>query len=623
MLLSEDAVRDGYVSVDGQNFIKGAKQLLGLDIPEEGVTKGTGQITTFRQLGFNCLNDNHKPDGWYLPVDLHKVALVLETKNSEADLTDKRWEGELLTNIEVLLTKYTKVIGVLYNGNDIRVFKNNKEIAEGVAPTLQSTSYYIRLFDIQKLPKQKIYNTTSRINNSLHYKFGIQDLQERMVFTACALVAQRFYPKNGLQNLKGMGYSTFQNWIYNTLAKVIENDKAQNLKLDVLLEEYSSIRMSITNDQIAIDSFIDDVCEIAQLVNSDNWNGEDVMAIFFNEFNRYRAKADAGQILTPDHITSFMYRLLDVNMNDRVLDATCGSGAFLVKSMCNMIKEAGGVASDKAKKIKSEQLFGIEMYRKMFALACANMMIHKDGKTNIAQMDARTEEAKNWISSKGITKVLMNPPYERKHQCMKIVENVLDAVPKGTKCAFIMPDKKLEKDYKDKKYGNKLLKKHRVTTIIKLPEDLFFRVGITTSIYIFEAGIPQNNRNIIGYYIEKDGLETVKNKGRQDIKNQWGEIEDYWIGAIQDGNDYKYNTKQVINPSEHLSYQMPSKRFALFQEDFIESVMNYILFKNEVDSKLFEDTLLSSTLYSSDIEMKNNNTVHITLKLSGGKPNED
>lgn len=83
-------------------------------------------------------------------------------------------------------------------------------------------------------------------------------------------------------------------------------------------------------------------------------------------------------MFTPDHIASFMYRLIDVNMNDRVLDATCGSGTFLVKSMCNMIREAGGSNTSKAKQIKSEQLFGIEMYRKVYALACANMMICLD-----------------------------------------------------------------------------------------------------------------------------------------------------------------------------------------------------------------------------------------------------
>ncbi len=48
-----------------------------------------------------------------------------------------------------------------------------------------------------------------------------------------------------------------------------------------------------------------------ELVNSDYWYDENVMAIFFNEFNRYRGKADAGQVFTPDPVTSFMYRLID------------------------------------------------------------------------------------------------------------------------------------------------------------------------------------------------------------------------------------------------------------------------------------------------------------------------
>lgn len=45
-----------------------------------------------------------------------------------------------------------------------------------------------------------------------------------------------------------------------------------------------------------------------------------------------------------------MYRILEVNKDDRVLDACCGSGGFLVKAMANMIQEAGGLQTDKAKK---------------------------------------------------------------------------------------------------------------------------------------------------------------------------------------------------------------------------------------------------------------------------------
>lgn len=457
---------------------------------------------------------------------------------------------------------------------------------------------------------------TQRINNSLHFKFGMTDLQDRMIFTACALVAQRYNPKNGLQRLKDMDYSTFHNWIYSAIAKAIESDKRQNDKLNILLEEYSAVRMSITEDQDAINDFIDNVCEISDLINSQQWNGEDVMSIFFNEFNRYRGKADAGQVFTPDHITSFMYRLIDVHMNDKVLDATCGSGAFLVKSMANMIREAGGPMTEKAKEIKSKQLFGIEMYRKIYALACANFLIHKDGKTNLLHGDAKSSEAAEWIKEKGITKVLMNPPYERKNKCADIVLNVLNSVPVGTECAFIMPDKKMEKETKLKN----ALKKHTLKMIVKLPENLFFGIGVTTSIFVFEAGKPQNGRNIIGYYIEDDGLETVKNKGRQDIKNKWETVEDYWIQVIQDGNEPKYNTRQIINPAEHLSYQMPEKPFEIFEEDFVKCVMDYEMYKRGVDVKSFNEQLLQSVLYSSEVEEKDGETV-IRLKGEGHEKN--
>ena len=140
-----------------------------------------------------------------------------------------------------------------------------------------------------------------------------------------------------------------------------------------------------------------------------------------------------------------MYRLIGVTKNDRVLDATCGSGAFLVKAMCNMIKEAGGVGTNKAAEIKKERLFGIEMYRKVFALACANMLIHKDGKTNLEQMDAMSTEAADWIRSKNITKVLMNPPYA---MCIAGID-VCQSSPNSTASVWIenrpLDDGRLEK----------------------------------------------------------------------------------------------------------------------------------------------------------------------------------
>lgn len=582
---TEDQVRDD------------SNKILGFEDTETALA-GVGQLTSFAKLGFKGEGANYRPDGWYLPNETNFPAIILEVKKEDCDLKQPQID-ELLKNCRVAHSKYKNVVGILYNGIDILVYKNEELVPK--EKELHNKEYYLGLFAQNTIDKQKIYNLTKRINDSLHFNFGIKNLNHRMIFTACALVAKRY----GATLVKGMDYATFHTSIHSTLSKSLENAKQQNQKLDLLLEVYASIKMNIQDNQEAINDFIDCVTEISDNINSDFWQGEDVMAIFFNEFNRYKGKSEQGQVFTPDHITSLMYRLIKVDKDDIVLDAACGSGAFLVKAMCNMVREAGGNNTNKAKEIKQKQLYGIEFDREVFALACANMLIHKDGKTNLEQLDSRSDEAGKWIASKGITKVLMNPPFESKYGCIDIVRNVLDNVKPNTLCAFIMPDKKLEKDSK----GKKLLKKHSLLKIIKLPEKVF-DAGVTTSVFIFQAQKPQNDKEIFACYIEDDGLETVKNQGRQDIRDRWQSLEDQWVEIIekQSGND----TIQWLKPSEHLSYQMPEKPFEIFEEDFVKTMMDYEMFKQGIDAKEFGDQLLKQILYSSEVS-ENNDQTQITL----------
>lgn len=574
MIRTEDQVRDD------------ANKILGLK-DTETAKAGVGQLTSFAKLGFKGEGANYRPDGWYLPNETNFPAIILEVKKEDCDLKQAQID-EVLKNCRVAHAKYKNVVGILYNGVDILVYKNEELVPN--EKELHNKEYYLGLFAQNTIDKQKIYNLTKRINDSLHFNFGIKNLNHRMIFTACALVAKRY----GATLVKGMDYATFHTSIHSTLSKSLEDAKRQNQKLDLLLEVYASIKMNIQDNQTAIDDFIECVTEISDNINSDFWQGEDVMAIFFNEFNRYKGKSEQGQVFTPDHITSLMYRLIKVDKDDIVLDAACGSGAFLVKAMCNMVKDAGGNNTNKAKEIKQKQLYGIEFDREVFALACANMLIHKDGKTNLEQLDSRSDEAGKWIASKGITKVLMNPPFEHKYGCIDIVRNVLENVKPNTLCAFIMPDKKLEKE----SGGKKLLKKHTLLKIIKLPEKVF-DAGVTTSVFIFQAQKPQNDKEIFACYIEEDGLETVKNQGRQDIRNKWNDIEKYWLNVIekQSGND----TIQWLKPSEHLSYQMPEKPFEIYEEDFVKTMMDYEMFKQGVDVKEFNEQLLQHVLYRSAV----------------------
>lgn len=267
--MTEDEVRDQ------------AGKILKLNNSENAIS-GVGQLTSFNQLGFTGVKD--RPDGWYLPSNKNEVAIILETKNSKQILNN--YLDEILKNCNIVLTQYNKVIGILYNGIDVIVLKNN-EIVDTVNK-LQSKEYYFSLFKVNKIDKQKIYGLTKKINDCLHTEFGIKNLYHRMIFTACALVAKRY----GAMLIKGMNYPTFHTLIHSTLSKSLEESRRQNQKLDILLEVYSEIKMNSTDNQDAIDNFIEWISEISECVNSDYWNGEDVMGIFFNEFNRYKKKSE-------------------------------------------------------------------------------------------------------------------------------------------------------------------------------------------------------------------------------------------------------------------------------------------------------------------------------------------
>ena len=72
-----------------------------------------------------------------------------------------QWVKELIKNCNIVLKQYKHVVGILYNGQSIRVFLDNIE-AESTAPTLQDKSYYLTLFTKNTIDKQQIYSIDSQ-----------------------------------------------------------------------------------------------------------------------------------------------------------------------------------------------------------------------------------------------------------------------------------------------------------------------------------------------------------------------------------------------------------------------------------------------------------------------------
>lgn len=198
--LSEDQVRDKARKI--LNFYDDDKAL-----------SDTGQLTSFNVLGQNFRSnpwkgDNHKPDGWYLPKDKSMPCLLLEAKASDKDLAITA-EDEIKRNMKIALKRYPNVMGITYNGKDVKVYRNEESgcddfVEAQLADRLQNKDYYLHVFLDKPVDTQEIYKLTRRINDDLHFKFGIRNLYDRMIFTAGALVAVR-YGLNSLVKLKKTG----------------------------------------------------------------------------------------------------------------------------------------------------------------------------------------------------------------------------------------------------------------------------------------------------------------------------------------------------------------------------------------------------------------------------------
>lgn len=114
---------------------------------------------------------------------------------------------------------------------------------------------------------------------------------------------------------------------------------------------------------------------------------EDFIGRFYGEFMSYSGGdgQTLGIILTPRHICDLMCELVNIQPSDTVLDPTCGTAGFLISAMHQMLTKAE--TDTQKKNIKKRQLHGYELQSNMFAVAAANMILRKDGNSNLECCD--------------------------------------------------------------------------------------------------------------------------------------------------------------------------------------------------------------------------------------------
>lgn len=384
--------------------------------------------------------------------------------------------------------------------------------------------------------------------------------------------------------------------------KDIEKGKIDNIKntLNDILQTDALKKTHLDKDG-SIKWFINELAKNIFPLMKQN-TSIDTLGIFFHEFISFGGGDGNGLgiVLTPEHITDFMARLIQIDKNDKVVDICCGSAGFLVTAMSHMLKDTTKAEQDE---IKKNNLFGIEYQENLHTLAMANMIIRRDGHSQIFKgdcFDSKFTEEKNpcCLKHKGINKCLINPPYSQKkkkngkkqsgnnHSELEFVERALEILVKDGLLACIVPMScAIGTKYKDER--DRLFRNHTLLAVFSMPDDVFYPSGVNTCIMIWKAHTShkKNIETFFGYY-KNDGFEKKKKLGRVDT-GTWSKIEKEWLAGyrnkeIKDGFSA---LKAVDVMDEWLCEAYMKTDFSkLQQSDFEKTIRKFLAYKVETGS---------------------------------------
>jgi|GEM_PF-171862 possible site-specific DNA-methyltransferase (adenine-specific) len=333
--------------------------------------------------------------------------------------------------------------------------------------------------------------------------------------------------------------------INNLSKEYVWKDKFSFIRnIDYSLEEYKEIIKTI-RDKVYIPF--------------KNEEKQDILGKAYKLFLGRGGKAeDKNIILTPDHIKELMVKLARLTVDDVVLDTCMGSGGFLMEAMeiiTHMLKDD----VQKINNVYEKQLIGFEVDSVLFALACSNMYLHGDGRSNLLYRSSLLHSDNNgtivnnkdqvlykYVKELKPTKCIINPPYELDSP-IKFTVQALKYIEDNGKLVIIMPTPTLNKHKSD--LTQDVLEMAKLDYVIKMPYNLFNEQGrtVNTSIFGFTKTPHQPNDEVLFVNLKEDGFESIQHKGRVDANNKWNDIENKILDIINNSKEEEgLSTKKKI-----------------------------------------------------------------------------
>ena len=445
------------------------------------------------------------------------------------------------------------------NENDIETFQVRDKLLS--VENIRST--YQKKISGETITDEELTRIIKRLNERFHEGNKVRDTDRSLFFSGILIALRNDDFRSTFRAIKPPSKTEIATTKLTLLeahhlnAKLLTaidaelSDKVNNLSKEFSWRDRFSF---ISTIDFPLDTYKEIIDTIEKKIYYPFINDEkrDVLGKAYKLFLSRAGKVENKNIiLTPDHIKSLMVKLARLDLNDVVIDTCMGPGGFLLEAL-EVLTNYAGEDSQKIDEICKNQLIGFEIDPVLFALACSNMFLHGDGRSNLlyrnslliddseALVGSSDEVLLNYIKSKKPNKCIINPPYEQDNP-IKFVKQALEYLEPNGKLVVIMPTPTLTKHQEENGITHKILEMARLEYVIKMPYNLFNEQGrtVNTSIFGFTKSAHREDDEVLFYNLDSDGFVSVQHKGRIDVNNEWNDIENSIIDSI--------NNKRIVN----------------------------------------------------------------------------
>ena len=324
---------------------------------------------------------------------------------------------------------------------------------------------------------------------------------------------------------------------------------------------------------------------------------------FFSEVFR----GSLGQYFTRRELVRFICAIISPDERDIILDPTAGSGGFLLEALMHVWRKieeryAGQPGIERRKyDFARNHLFGIEIHDILGRVCQTNLMLHKDGHTNIevsrSCLDSSFNNPRINLDSTIFTIIMGNPPFgdtiregdtdrlgtsrlsdfelavtSQISSEIVIIERSLKFLRSGGKVGMVVPDGLLNNSGENSRcpgFRRYLFRNAQILAVVSLPDYAFRKAGAQnkTSIIFCKKFEPhekqlfdiiyrkayedEENRNLKDIDIEKKAISIFLEKMPYNVFLAEAEYIGYTpSGNISERNELYSHTDRVPNPDD-------------------------------------------------------------------------